>query len=303
VIPLPRASEVSPGSGRRLQRPTGHERDRSGASSTWLRRIGVCRRRALCSPSSTSVQALVSTPLHQQLQATLGDSYTLERELGGGGMARVFLAEETALGRRVVVKVLAPDVVQELSAERFAREIRSAPGSQHPNIVPVLRAGVAGGVPTTRCRSSRVRRSVRAWLGSTPAMRSPSRSGGDPPRHGAGARVRARPGCRPPRRQAGEHPPSGRCGRGRRFRDRQGGGRRALTGRGRHRGRGRRDAHPARRRARYAGLHGARGRRRATRRRITEPTCTRGASSRTRCWSDATRSPASAPRMPSSPHT
>jgi serine/threonine-protein kinase len=44
--------------------------------------------------------------LRDQLQSTLGTAFILERELGGGGMARVFLAEETALGRRVVVKVL-----------------------------------------------------------------------------------------------------------------------------------------------------------------------------------------------------
>ena len=85
--------------------------------------------------------------LRGRLQETLGDTYTLERELGGGGMARVFLAEEAALGRRVVVKVLAPDLAQELSAERFAREIQISARLQHPNIVPVLAAGAAGGVP------------------------------------------------------------------------------------------------------------------------------------------------------------
>jgi serine/threonine-protein kinase len=43
--------------------------------------------------------------LHDQLQRTLGDAYRLDRELGGGGMSKVFVAEEAALGRRVVVKV------------------------------------------------------------------------------------------------------------------------------------------------------------------------------------------------------
>ena len=87
------------------------------------------------------------TSLREQLQVALGGMYTLERELGGGGMARVFLAEDTALGRRVVVKVLSPDLAQELSAERFAREIRVSARLQHPNIVPVLSAGAAGGMP------------------------------------------------------------------------------------------------------------------------------------------------------------
>jgi len=45
-----------------------------------------------------------------QLQTSLGSAYTLERELGGGGMSRVFLAEEIALGRKVVIKVLPPDL-------------------------------------------------------------------------------------------------------------------------------------------------------------------------------------------------
>ena len=85
----------------------------------------------------------MSTTLREQLQATLGDSYTLERELGGGGMSRVFVAEETALGRRVVVKVLAPELAAGMSAERFEREIRLAARLQHPNIVPVLAAGDA----------------------------------------------------------------------------------------------------------------------------------------------------------------
>ncbi|HEX6054104.1 MAG TPA: protein kinase [Gemmatimonadaceae bacterium] len=85
--------------------------------------------------------------LRDQLQTALGSAYTLERELGGGGMARVFLAEETALGRPVVIKVLPPEVAHEMSAERFAREIRVSARLQHPNIVPVLTAGAAGSVP------------------------------------------------------------------------------------------------------------------------------------------------------------
>ena len=92
---------------------------------------------------------LETAGLRERLQAALGEHYTLERELGGGGMARVFLAKENALGRQVVVKVLASDVAHELSAERFAREIRVSARLQHPNIIPVLTAGVtaAGGVP------------------------------------------------------------------------------------------------------------------------------------------------------------
>ncbi len=62
-------------------------------------------------------------------------------------MSRVFLANETALGRSVVVKILSGDVVADISAERFAREVRLAASLQHPNIVPVLTTGVADGIP------------------------------------------------------------------------------------------------------------------------------------------------------------
>ena len=68
----------------------------------------------------------MSDDLRTQLQATLGTAYTLDRELGGGGMSRVFVARETALGREVVVKVLAPELAAGVSAERFAREIATA---------------------------------------------------------------------------------------------------------------------------------------------------------------------------------
>ena len=85
--------------------------------------------------------------LRDQLQTTLGSSYTLERELGGGGMSRVFLATETALERRVVVKVLPPDLGASVNADRFNREILLAARLQHPHIVPVLSAGQTDGLP------------------------------------------------------------------------------------------------------------------------------------------------------------
>jgi tetratricopeptide (TPR) repeat protein/tRNA A-37 threonylcarbamoyl transferase component Bud32 len=87
------------------------------------------------------------TDLRERLQATLGDAYTLERELGGGGMSRVFVADETALGRKVVVKVLPPDLAAGVSVDRFKREIQMAARLQHPHIVPVLSAGEIAGLP------------------------------------------------------------------------------------------------------------------------------------------------------------
>jgi len=82
--------------------------------------------------------------LRRQLQDALESAYTLERELPRGGMSRVFVAQELALGRRVVIKVLAPELAATLSAERFKREITLAARLQHPNIVPLLSAGQAG---------------------------------------------------------------------------------------------------------------------------------------------------------------
>lgn len=87
------------------------------------------------------------TDLREQLQATLDGAYTIERELGGGGMSRVFVATENALGRRVVVKVLPREMSGQLSADRFKREISIAARLQHPHIVPLLNAGDVEGIP------------------------------------------------------------------------------------------------------------------------------------------------------------
>ena len=76
----------------------------------------------------------------------LAPAYRIERELGGGGMSRVFLAEETRLGRRVVIKVLPAEMSLGIPADRFEREVRVAASLQHPHLVPVLNAGAAGDV-------------------------------------------------------------------------------------------------------------------------------------------------------------
>ena len=85
--------------------------------------------------------------LRSQLQKSLGDSYRIERELGGGGMSRVFEAEEVRLKRKVAIKVLSPELAQGLSVERFEREIQTVAGLQQANIVPVLTAGDTDGLP------------------------------------------------------------------------------------------------------------------------------------------------------------
>ncbi len=82
--------------------------------------------------------------LQSEVQAALADQYTIERELPRGGMSRVFVASENALRRSVVIKVLAPELAASLSADRFKREIGLAARLQHPHIVPLLSAGLAG---------------------------------------------------------------------------------------------------------------------------------------------------------------
>ncbi len=88
-----------------------------------------------------------SPDLRARLQDALGSAYEIERELGGGGMSRVFLARETALGRKVVLKVLPPELAASVNADRFKREIQMAAQLQHSCIVPVLAAGTVDGLP------------------------------------------------------------------------------------------------------------------------------------------------------------
>src|SRR3990172_11999793 len=80
------------------------------------------------------------------LAAALAGRYTIERELGHGGMATVYLAEETKHGRKVAIKVLRPGLAASLGAERFLREIGIAARLSHPHIVPLIDSGDAGGL-------------------------------------------------------------------------------------------------------------------------------------------------------------
>jgi hypothetical protein len=85
--------------------------------------------------------------LRDQLQQTLGSTYVLERELGGGGMSRVFVANETRLNRKVVIKVLSPELAAGVNVDRFEREIQLAASLQQANIVPIISAGDTKGYP------------------------------------------------------------------------------------------------------------------------------------------------------------
>jgi tetratricopeptide (TPR) repeat protein/tRNA A-37 threonylcarbamoyl transferase component Bud32/TolB-like protein len=94
-----------------------------------------------------SAPGRMAEPIRARLETALRDTYEFERELGGGGMSRTYLAREVALSRQVVVKVLAPELLEGLSIERFQREVLTAAQLQHPHVVPVLSAGTAGGLP------------------------------------------------------------------------------------------------------------------------------------------------------------
>ncbi len=84
--------------------------------------------------------------LQERLQAALGERYQVERELGHGGMATVFLANDPKHDRRVAIKVLRSDLAQSMGTERFEREIRLAGRLSHPNILPLFDSGSANGM-------------------------------------------------------------------------------------------------------------------------------------------------------------
>ena len=80
------------------------------------------------------------------IAAALADRYTIERELGRGGMATVYLAEEKKHGRKVAIKVLRPEITAGLGPDRFLREIGIAAQLAHPHIVPLIDSGEAAGL-------------------------------------------------------------------------------------------------------------------------------------------------------------
>ena len=80
-----------------------------------------------------------------RLQAALADRYTIERELGAGGMATVYLAEDLKHDRKVAIKVLRPELAAVLGAERFVQEIKTTANLQHPHILPLFDSGQVEG--------------------------------------------------------------------------------------------------------------------------------------------------------------
>jgi hypothetical protein len=112
----------------------------------------------------------------ERLSAALADRYVLERELGQGGMATVYLAEDPRHHRKVALKVLRPDLAATLGPERFLREVTIAANLQHPHILPVYDSGEAGGflyyvMPYVEGESLRERLAKHGELPLTDAVR------------------------------------------------------------------------------------------------------------------------------------
>ncbi|HTK41517.1 MAG TPA: protein kinase, partial [Gemmatimonadales bacterium] len=89
--------------------------------------------------------ALVSDTL-ERLRLILAERYAVERELGHGGMATVYLAQDLRHDRQVAIKVLRPELSASLGSDRFNREIKVAAGLQHPHILGLYDSGAADGL-------------------------------------------------------------------------------------------------------------------------------------------------------------
>ena len=83
----------------------------------------------------------------ERLTAALADRYRIERELGVGGMATVYLAHDIKHSRNVALKVLHPDLAATIGVERFLSEIKVTANLQHPNILGLFDSGIGAAVP------------------------------------------------------------------------------------------------------------------------------------------------------------
>src|ERR1043166_5902474 len=93
---------------------------------------------------STESQRTAGDPVIDALNVALDGRYRIEREIGQGGMATVYLAHDLRHARRVAIKVVRSDLGAVLGAERFLAEIRVTASLQHPNLLPLFDSGVAG---------------------------------------------------------------------------------------------------------------------------------------------------------------
>jgi serine/threonine-protein kinase len=116
------------------------------------------------------------TGVHDRLRAAVADRYRIDRELGAGGMATVYLAQDLRHDRKVALKVLKPDLAAVLGADRFVAEIRTTASLQHPHILPLFDSGTADGflfyvMPFIDGESLRERLNRETQLGVDEAVR------------------------------------------------------------------------------------------------------------------------------------
>src|SRR5262245_629721 len=116
------------------------------------------------------------TGVLDRLGAALADRYRIDRELGAGGMATVYLAQDLRHDRKVALKVLKPELAAVLGAERFVAEIRTTASLQHPHILPLFDSGTADGflyyvMPFIEGESLRQRLNRETQLGVDEAVR------------------------------------------------------------------------------------------------------------------------------------
>jgi serine/threonine-protein kinase len=116
------------------------------------------------------------TGVHDRLRAAVADRYRIDRELGAGGMATVYLAQDMRHDRKVALKVLKPDLAAVLGADRFVAEIRTTASLQHPHILPLFDSGTADGflyyvMPFIDGESLRERLNRETQLGVDEAVR------------------------------------------------------------------------------------------------------------------------------------
>jgi serine/threonine-protein kinase len=113
---------------------------RPPADRLWRVRAAGC----ILLASSSEVRFL--SDVREAVQAALAGRYRVDREIGHGGMAVVYLAQDLSIDRQVAIKVLRPELAAMLGPERFALEVRIAAHLQHPNILQVIEAGDAAGI-------------------------------------------------------------------------------------------------------------------------------------------------------------
>jgi Protein kinase domain len=116
------------------------------------------------------------TPIQERLVAALAERYRLERELGQGGMATVYLAEDLKHRRQVAIKVLKTELAAVLGADRFVQEIATTASLQHPHILPLFDSGTADGAAPRPSGGGEGPAEASPATGSTVPRPSPPRS-------------------------------------------------------------------------------------------------------------------------------